>query len=68
MPYGKKSPLVKKVYASKKKKTKKNEKEKMKKKLSTKQRKIARMAPPFNKITGADFKKLRMKKSKRYGK
>ena len=40
----------------------------MKKKLSAKQRKIARMAPPFNKITGADFKKLRMKKSKRYGK
>ena len=38
------------------------------KKLTPNQKKIARMAPPFNKITGADFKKLRMKKSKRYGK
>ena len=38
------------------------------KKLSPKQKRIARMAPPFNKITGADFKKLKMKKSKRYGK
>ena len=36
----------------------------MKKKLSTKQKKIARMAPPFNKITGADFVKLRNKKKK----
>tara|TARA_R100001443_G_scaffold84874_2_gene91560 strand:+ start:2838 stop:2954 length:117 start_codon:yes stop_codon:yes gene_type:complete len=36
------------------------------KKLSLKQMKIARMAKPFNKITGADFKKLRsMKKIKR---
>ena len=32
---------------------------KHKKKLSSKQMKIARLAPPFNKITGADFKKLR---------
>ena len=41
----------------------------MKKKLSTKQRKIARMAPPFNKITGADFRMLKKgKRSKRYGK
>ena len=40
----------------------------MKKKLTPNQKKIAKMAPPYNKITGADFKKLRMKKSKRYGK
>ena len=33
-----------------------------KKKLSARQMKIARMAKPFNKITGADFKKLRRKK------
>ena len=32
------------------------------KKLSPKQMKIARMAPPYNKITGADFKKLKKKK------
>tara|TARA_B100000575_G_C23019454_1_gene587059 strand:- start:105 stop:236 length:132 start_codon:yes stop_codon:yes gene_type:complete len=29
------------------------------KKLSPKQKKIARLAPPFNKITGADFAVLR---------
>tara|TARA_X000001382_G_scaffold128570_1_gene118584 strand:+ start:364 stop:495 length:132 start_codon:yes stop_codon:yes gene_type:complete len=29
--------------------------------LSPKQKRIAAMAPPFNKITGADFKKLRKK-------
>ena len=40
----------------------------MKKKLTPNQKRIAKMAPPYNKITGADFKKLRMKKSKRYGK
>ena len=34
----------------------------MKKKLSARQMKIAKMAKPFNKITGADFKKLRKKK------
>ena len=34
------------------------------KKLSLKQMKIAKMAKPFNKITGADFKKLRRKKKK----
>ena len=33
-----------------------------KKKLSKAQMKIARLAPPFNKITGADFKKLRKTK------
>tara|TARA_R110002012_G_scaffold173860_2_gene338632 strand:- start:857 stop:964 length:108 start_codon:yes stop_codon:yes gene_type:complete len=34
------------------------------KKLSLKQMKIAKMAKPFNKITGDDFKKLRRKKKK----
>jgi len=34
------------------------------KKLSPKQKKIARAAKPFNKITGADFKALRKKKKK----
>jgi hypothetical protein len=32
-------------------------------KLSKKQRKIARAAMPFNKITGADFKTLKNKKN-----
>ena len=32
------------------------------KKLSAKQMKIAKMAPPFSKITGADFKALKKKK------
>jgi hypothetical protein len=31
--------------------------------LSPKQKRIAAMAPPFNKITGADFKMLRNKKN-----
>ena len=35
---------------------------KRKKKLSPKQKRIARAAPPFGKITGEDFKKLRAKK------
>jgi hypothetical protein len=34
------------------------------KKLSPKQKKIAKKAPPYNKITGADFKALRKKKKK----
>tara|TARA_R110001599_G_scaffold20979_1_gene78513 strand:- start:902 stop:1018 length:117 start_codon:yes stop_codon:yes gene_type:complete len=34
----------------------------MTKKLSPKQKKIASKAKPFNKITGADFAKLRAKK------
>jgi len=34
-------------------------------KLSAKQRKIARAAMPFNKITGADFKILKMRKKKK---
>tara|TARA_X000001036_G_scaffold173761_1_gene164424 strand:+ start:762 stop:875 length:114 start_codon:yes stop_codon:yes gene_type:complete len=37
----------------------------MKKKLSKKQMKIAKMAPPFDKITGADFKMMKKKKKKR---
>jgi|TARA_R100000458_G_C8017932_1_gene78987 hypothetical protein len=34
------------------------------KKLTSKQMKIARVAEPRNKITGADFRKLRMSKKK----
>tara|TARA_R100001463_G_scaffold1705_2_gene7432 strand:+ start:2712 stop:2825 length:114 start_codon:yes stop_codon:yes gene_type:complete len=34
----------------------------MAKKLSAKQKKIAKMAPPYNKITGADFKKIKQRK------
>lgn len=34
------------------------------KKLSPKQKRIASMAKPFNKITGADFKTLKKKKKK----
>jgi len=33
--------------------------------LTSKQKKLARMAPPKNKITGADFKKLKKKKTKK---
>ena len=33
-----------------------------KNKLSAKQMKIAKMAKPYNKINGADFKKIRKKK------
>jgi hypothetical protein len=33
-----------------------------KKGYSAKQKKIARVAPPFDKLTSADFKKLRKKK------
>ena len=36
------------------------------KKYSKKQMKIARMAAPFDKITGADFAKLRKRKRKKY--
>lgn len=35
-----------------------------KKKLTGKQMKIASLAPPRNKITGADFKKLRKAKKR----
>tara|TARA_R100000544_G_scaffold33230_1_gene19692 strand:+ start:448 stop:561 length:114 start_codon:yes stop_codon:yes gene_type:complete len=34
----------------------------MAKKLSARQKKIAKMAPPYNKITGADFKKIKSRK------
>jgi hypothetical protein len=34
-------------------------------KYSPKQKKLARTAPPRNKITGADFKKLKKKKRKK---
>ena len=34
----------------------------MRKKLSKKQKKIAKAAAPFNRITGADFKKLKRRK------
>jgi len=37
----------------------------MKKKLTPKQMQIARVAPPRNKITGADFKKLKKGKKGR---
>jgi len=33
-----------------------------KKGYSAKQKKIAKIAPPYDKLTGADFKKLRKKK------
>ena len=33
-------------------------------KMSPAQKKIARMTPPFNKITGSDFKALRKKGNK----
>jgi hypothetical protein len=36
-----------------------------KKKLTAKQMKIAKLAPPFDKITGADFKKLAKLKKKK---
>lgn len=35
------------------------------KKLSPKQKKLARVAKPRNKITGADFKKLRSSKKRK---
>ncbi len=39
----------------------------MAKKLSPKQKKLARVAKPRNKITGADFKKLKKKRGKKKG-
>lgn len=38
------------------------------KKLSPAQKKIAKKAPPFNKITGSDFRALKGKKKKSNGK
>tara|TARA_B100001057_G_C22665979_1_gene877845 strand:- start:31 stop:186 length:156 start_codon:yes stop_codon:yes gene_type:complete len=44
----------------------KNMKKKMKKSgLTAKQKVIAGMAPPFDQITGADFKKIKQKKRTR---
>tara|TARA_E500000318_G_scaffold51521_1_gene48214 strand:+ start:1632 stop:1745 length:114 start_codon:yes stop_codon:yes gene_type:complete len=37
----------------------------MRKRLSKKQKKIARVAKPKNKITGADFKKLKRRKKRK---
>lgn len=37
----------------------------MKKKLTAKQSKLARMTPPYNKITGADFKALKKSKMRK---
>tara|TARA_R110001592_G_scaffold59644_1_gene180978 strand:- start:39 stop:227 length:189 start_codon:yes stop_codon:yes gene_type:complete len=45
--------------------TKPPQKRKKKMPLTSKQKKLARMAPPKNKITGADFKKLKKKKTKK---
>ncbi len=42
----------------------KKKKTKTTKKLTSKQMKIASLAPPRNKITGADFKKLRKAKKR----
>ena len=42
----------------------KKKKTKTTKKLTSKQMKIASLAPPRNKITGADFKKLRNAKKR----
>ena len=56
MPYGKGT------YGSKVGRPSKKAKAKGKKKLTPKQKKIAKKAPPYNKITGADFKKMKKKK------
>tara|TARA_Y100001970_G_C13777894_1_gene623835 strand:+ start:207 stop:323 length:117 start_codon:yes stop_codon:yes gene_type:complete len=37
---------------------------KKRKRLSPKQKRIARAAPPFGKITGADFRKLKQKRKR----
>ncbi len=37
----------------------------MPRKLSSKQKKLARISPPRDKITGADFKKLKNAKKKK---
>ena len=37
----------------------------MRKKLTKKQKKIARVAKPTNRITGADFRKLRRRRKRR---
>ena len=58
----------KKMIASKKGKSKKSSDKKDGKKLSDKQKDIAKKAPPYDKITGDDFKALRNKKNSKKGK
>ena len=53
---------IEKMIASKKDKSKKSSDKKDGKKLSDKQKKIASKAPPFDKITGTDFKALKKNK------
>ena len=68
--YGKKmkKPMGKKKKMDKKKrKVKKIMPGKGKKKYSKKQMKIARVAEPRDRITGADFAKLKKSRKKRYG-
>ena len=52
------------VANNRRKKTKLSQEKTMAKKLSPRQKKIAKVAKPRNKITGADFKKLRRRKKK----
>ena len=52
------------VANNRRKKTKLSQEKTMAKKLSPKQKKIAKVAKPRNKITGADFRKLRRRKKK----
>ena len=52
------------VANNRRKKTKLLQEKTMAKKLSRKQKKIAQVAKPRNKITGADFRKLRRRKKK----
>ena len=52
------------VSSGRRKKTKLSQEKTMAKKLSRKQKKIAQVAKPRNKITGADFQKLRRRKKR----
>ncbi len=52
------------VANNRRKKTKLSQEKTMAKKLSPRQKKIAKVAKPRNKITGADFRKLRRRKKK----
>lgn len=52
------------VANNRRKKTKLLQEKTMAKKLSPRQKKIAKVAKPRNKITGADFRKLRRRKKK----
>ena len=55
--------LVQVVESKTKKRVEKLVKEKESKKLSNKQKDIAKQAPPYDEITGADFKALKNKKT-----